>query len=142
MSLGETIRNVRKSKGFSIMKVKELTGLSKSTISDLENDKSSPTADTLQKIAIALEVSVEDFFKEEPVAKNELTIPQDYIDKYKVTTRDKKQYEEEIKKANEAFFMNDELSDEAKKEMLDLMSELFWKAKALNKEKRKSSKDK
>lgn len=137
MSLGETIRNFRKSKGFSIMKVKELTGLSKSTISDLENDKSSPTADTLQKIAIALGVSVEDFFKDEPVIKNEIPIPEDYIDKYKITTRDKKQYEEEMKKANEAFFLNDELSDEAKKEMLDLMAQLFWEAKALNKRKPK-----
>jgi len=72
MSLGETIRNVRKSKGFSIMKIKELTGLSKSTISDLENDKSSPTADTLQKIATALGVPVEDFFKEyEPIISKE-----------------------------------------------------------------------
>jgi transcriptional regulator with XRE-family HTH domain len=64
MSLGQTIRNIRNSKGFSIMKIKELTGLSKSTISDLENDKSSPTADTLQKLATALEVPVEEFFKE------------------------------------------------------------------------------
>ncbi|MEG0772873.1 helix-turn-helix transcriptional regulator [Clostridium sp.] len=64
MSLGQTIKNIRNSKGFSIMKVKELTGLSKSTISDLENDKSSPTADTLQKLATALEVPVEEFFKE------------------------------------------------------------------------------
>lgn len=29
--------------------------------------------------------------------------------------------------------MNDELNDESKKEMLDLMSELFWEAKTMNK---------
>jgi transcriptional regulator with XRE-family HTH domain len=139
MSLGETIRNIRKSKGYSIMKVKELTGLSKSTISDLENDKSSPTADTLQKIAIALNVSVDEFFKEdsELTKESEIILPKEYTDKYKVTSRDKKQYEEEMKKANEAFFLNDDLSEDAKKEMLDLMSELFWKAKAMNKRKPK-----
>jgi transcriptional regulator with XRE-family HTH domain len=44
------------------MQIRELTGLSKSTISDLENDKSSPTAETLQKIAAALGVKVDEFF--------------------------------------------------------------------------------
>ena len=34
--------------GENIKKIRELTGLSKSTISDLENDKSSPTVETLQ----------------------------------------------------------------------------------------------
>lgn len=62
MTLGETIRSIRKAKGFSILQIKELTGLSKSTISELENDKSSPTAETLQKIADALRVKVSDFF--------------------------------------------------------------------------------
>lgn len=64
MSLGENIKNIRKSKGLSIMNVRELTGLSKSTISDLENDKSSPTAETLQKIADAFKIPVSDFFKD------------------------------------------------------------------------------
>lgn len=62
MSLGENVKNIRKAKGFSIMQIRELTGLSKSTISDLENDKSSPTAETLQKIAAALGVKVDEFF--------------------------------------------------------------------------------
>jgi len=65
MSLGENIRNIRKSKGLSIMKLRELTGLSKSTISDLENSKSSPTAETLQKIADALGVNIEELFKDD-----------------------------------------------------------------------------
>lgn len=69
MTLGENIRKLRLEKGFSIMKIRELTGLSKSTISDLENDKSSPTVETLQKIAEALGVSVEDFFKSKPVTE-------------------------------------------------------------------------
>lgn len=62
MSIGRNVRRIRKEKGFSIMDLKEKTGLSKSTISDLENDKSSPTIDTLQKIADALGVDVRDFF--------------------------------------------------------------------------------
>lgn len=72
MNLGENIRKIRLEKGYSIMKIRELTGLSKSTISDLENDKSSPTVETLQKIADALGVSVEDFFKSKPVSDETL----------------------------------------------------------------------
>jgi transcriptional regulator with XRE-family HTH domain len=67
MSLGENIRNIRKNKGYSIMKIRELTGLSKSTISEIENDKSSPTSDTLEKIANALGVNISDFFDNNPI---------------------------------------------------------------------------
>ncbi len=67
MSLGENIKNIRKSKGFSIMKIRELTGLSKSTISEIENDKSSPTSDTLEKIANALNVNISNFFDNNPI---------------------------------------------------------------------------
>lgn len=140
MSIGKNIRNIRKSKKMTIRDLVELSNVGKSTISDIENDNVSPTASTLEKLANALGVSVNEFFNAEK-DKKDIDIPQEYSDKYKVTSRDKKQYEEEMKKANEAFFMNDELSEEAKKEMLDLMSELFWKAKSLNKEKRKNSKD-
>lgn len=62
MSLGDNIRRIRKSRNLSILKLKELTGLSKSTISDIENEKSNPTSDTLLKLSKALDVSVNDFF--------------------------------------------------------------------------------
>lgn len=42
---------------------------------------------------------------------------------------------DEMKKATETFFTNDEFDENAKKEMLDLMSELFWKSKTMNKSK-------
>lgn len=72
-TIGQNIKNIRKSKGFSMDKIKEITGLSKSTISDLENDKSSPTVETLEKIANALEVPIETFFR-----LNQLTEEKNY----------------------------------------------------------------
>lgn len=71
-----------------------------------------------------------------PENNSKINVPEEYSSQYKVTSRDKKQYLEEMKKANEAFFMDDEFNEEAKKEMLDLMSELFWEAKAMNKRKK------
>lgn len=72
MSIGEKVRKIRKEKGLSIMDLKEKTGLSKSTISDLENDKSSPTIDTLQKIANALSVDIKEFFEKKLENQTEL----------------------------------------------------------------------
>lgn len=146
MTLGTRIRSLRKEKGLSILNLKNITGLSKSTISEIENDKSSPTAETLSKIATGLGVTVDEFFKSEPTTeeKNDrvcesqepYNIPTEYTDKYKVTKRDKEQYKEYIKSEAQAFFMNDEFDEEDKKEILDIMNEIFWEAKALNKRKR------
>lgn len=74
MSLGQNIRTLRKSKGYSILKLKELTGLSKSTISDIENDKSSPSVSTLQKIANALEVTVNELLTTEEKLERTLNV--------------------------------------------------------------------
>lgn len=59
MGIGTTIRNLRKEKNISLRKLAELTKLSKSTISDIENCKSkNPTMETLEKIATALNIDV------------------------------------------------------------------------------------
>jgi transcriptional regulator with XRE-family HTH domain len=160
MTLGTRIRSIRKEKGLSILDLKNITGLSKSTISEIENDKSSPTAETLSKIATGLGVTVDEFFKPDPIANERskksnnaynnkveetnvaydienINVPNEYSSKYKVTSRDKEQYKEFIKKETQAFFMNDEFDEEDKKEILDVMNEIFWEAKALNKRKHK-----
>ncbi|ENJ9655871.1 helix-turn-helix transcriptional regulator [Clostridium botulinum] len=142
MNVSNKLRNLRNENNLTLKELSAKSGISVSFISDIENRRRNPSIETLKTLADALGVSVNDFFDDTNEAtKKDINIPQEYSDKYKVTSRDKKQYEEEMKKANEAFFMNDELSEDAKKEMLDLMSELFWKAKSLNKEKRKNSKD-
>lgn len=64
MNLGNRIRVLRKEKKCSIMNINQLTGLSKSTISQIENGQSSPTVQTLEKIAKALDVTIGMFFKE------------------------------------------------------------------------------
>lgn len=138
--LGDNIRKIRKSKKISINNLAKQAEVSLGYLSDLENNKfTNPTLDKLNKLADALGVSVNEFFDgDETTYEEKINIPKEYTNKYKVTSRDKKQYTEEMKKANEAFFMNDELSEDAKKEMLDTMAELFWKAKSIKKENRKS----
>lgn len=129
------------SKKWSRYKLCKEASIAQSTLSDiLSGESKNPNTKTLQKIADALEVSMSTFFDgdDAPVESTEVNIPEDYLEKYTVTSRDKKQYIDHMKKATEAFFMNDEFDEEDKKEILDTMSELFWRAKEKNKRKPKS----
>ncbi len=63
MTLGEKIRLLRNERKVSIRKLSDLTGLSKSTLSDIENNKSKkPTVDTIQRIAQVLEIPISELF--------------------------------------------------------------------------------
>lgn len=61
----ENIRGFRNIKGLSMDQVREMTGLSKSTISDSENPNGNPTEKTLEKLAEVYGVNVTDFYKDE-----------------------------------------------------------------------------
>ncbi len=65
MTIGDKIRLLRTEKKISIRKMAEITGLSKSTLSDIENNKSKkPTVDTIGRIAKALGVPISELFDE------------------------------------------------------------------------------
>ena len=51
MNVGEKIKRVRTNKGLSQQDFAEATGLSRTYISDLENNRKSPSVKTLEKIA-------------------------------------------------------------------------------------------
>lgn len=134
----DNVEKLMCAKGWTKYRLAKESGLGQSTVHEiLSGKKKTPSATTLQKLATALCVTVDAFF-DECIIENEHEIngAEDFSSKYKITSKDKKQYLEEIKKVNEAFFMDDEFNEEAKKEMLDLMSELFWEAKAMNKRKK------
>ena len=56
------IKEVRKAKKISVRELAELTGMSKTYISDVENNHKSPTLYTLCHIAVALNVRPENLF--------------------------------------------------------------------------------
>ncbi|GEQ18061.1 helix-turn-helix domain-containing protein [Clostridium butyricum] len=144
MLLQDRLKELRTGKGLLQKDIAKLLSITASAYGYYEQGKRVPDSDTIKKLAEFYNVSLDYLIgnsdikesADKIIEKETLNIPKEYKDKYKVTSRDKKQYLEEMKKANEAFFMNDELNEEAKKEMLDLMSELFWEAKSLNKRKK------
>lgn len=56
---------VRNSKGLSLVKLAEKTGISKSALNNIENSKVSPKLEQLEQIAIALESRITDLFDSE-----------------------------------------------------------------------------
>lgn len=58
MDIGERIRQIRKEKDMSIIDLANLTDLSKSTISEIENGKKKPAFETLKKLSFALNIPI------------------------------------------------------------------------------------
>ncbi|GAC1479746.1 MAG: cupin domain-containing protein [Candidatus Dormibacteria bacterium] len=61
-SLGNAIRRTREGRGRSLKVLAEATGLTQSFLSQVENDRTSPSVASLRKIADALETSIATFF--------------------------------------------------------------------------------
>ena len=64
MKMGEKIKNLRKQKNISLRELAQITGLSKTTLSDLEKDAKNPSLETLEKIAVAFEMTPAELLKE------------------------------------------------------------------------------
>ncbi|PIR96542.1 MAG: DNA-binding protein [Candidatus Doudnabacteria bacterium CG10_big_fil_rev_8_21_14_0_10_42_18] len=63
-TIGKNIKRLRQEKGLSQDKLSKLADLSLNTVVKIELDESpNPTIETIQKIAKALEVSVDDLLK-------------------------------------------------------------------------------
>jgi transcriptional regulator with XRE-family HTH domain len=60
--IGQKLKNLRKSRGFSIRLLAEKAGVSPNTISLIESNSTSPTVATLQTIANTLEIPLAAFF--------------------------------------------------------------------------------
>ncbi|MDN4090875.1 helix-turn-helix domain-containing protein [Paenibacillus polymyxa] len=60
--LGKRLRNLRKSKGLTLDKVRDQSGLSRTTLSLWENNKMAPSMEKLQIWATAVGIDVLDIF--------------------------------------------------------------------------------
>lgn len=68
MELGEKIRFLRKEKKMTLKNLSEITNISVSFLSDIENGRSMPSVDSLSLITRALGVTVSYVLSEEPAA--------------------------------------------------------------------------
>lgn len=54
---------IRTAKGYSLRELEELSGVSKTTINNIENGKANPTIENLRLLAAALEVELFDLLE-------------------------------------------------------------------------------
>ncbi len=62
MDLGARVRDLRKSRDWTLERAAKQAGLARSSLSKIENGQMSPTYDALKKLAIGLEISVPQLF--------------------------------------------------------------------------------
>lgn len=62
LNLGERVRELRKSRGWTLEQAASQAGLARSTLSKIENGQMSPAYDALKKLAVGLEISVPQLF--------------------------------------------------------------------------------
>ena len=60
--IGETVRNLRKEANLTLKQMARRTGLSVSLLSQIERAESSASISSLYKIAVALDVKIQDLF--------------------------------------------------------------------------------
>lgn len=134
--LKDRLKELRNKKGMSQRELANFLQLSPSAIAMYETGQREPDSETLKKIADFFNVSIDYLLGRTDLPNAH--IPDDYTQKYKVTKRDLKQYEDFIRRAG-AFFMDDQVAEEDKEKLFRDISEIFWKAKELNKRKRKKA---
>ncbi len=75
--VGQRLRELRTSRGYSLRALAERSGLNVNTLSLVENGKSSPSVSTLQQLALALDVPISTFFESEPLEQRVVFTPFD-----------------------------------------------------------------
>ena len=65
MEIGERLRNIRTSKGLSIYKLAQETGISQNHISDLELGRRKPSVETLKRLIVPLGITLSELFNED-----------------------------------------------------------------------------
>ena len=56
------IWHARNNKKLTLKQLQDLTGISKTTLNDIENGKNSPTLDQLEKVAKAMNMRISDLY--------------------------------------------------------------------------------
>ena len=62
LDLGSRVRDLRKSRGWTLEQAAKQAGLARSTLSKIENGQMSPTYEALKKLAVGLAISVPQLF--------------------------------------------------------------------------------
>lgn len=133
--LSIVLKQLRESRGLTIMKLAELTGLANGTIGDIETGKSNGSKKSLSKIAEALKLTIEErgvldsaFLGRDVIGSEDPRVNQ-------LNKKERMQFED-LMKENALFFNDENISEEDKEKLFDALQEAFFTVKVLNKRKK------
>lgn len=72
LSIGDRIRQIRRQRGLTQDQVAEAAGIDSKSLSRIECNRFNPAIDTLQNLAVALNVEIQDFFLNDPSSPRQL----------------------------------------------------------------------
>lgn len=137
------VKKLRESRNLTIMQLAEKASLGNGTIGDIESGRSKGSRKSLNKIAEALDLTIEERNRlDNAFMGRDITSMSDSRVE-NLSKRDKSQYDRTIDEAS-LFFNDENVSEEDKQKLLMAMNELFFMSKQMNKEKysKKPNKDK
>ncbi len=105
MSIGESIRNLRRKAGFTQKQLAEKVGVNEVTIRSYEAEKYNPKMNTLAKLCVALDCKITDLIDEDS---------QKYYRMFDYTEEDEKRLKEEAARKAPKFTAYDENGNEIK----------------------------
>jgi len=133
--LSIVLKQLRESRGLTIMKLAELTGLANGTIGDMETGKSNGSKKSLSKIAEALKLTIEErgildsaFLGRDVIGSEDPRVNQ-------LNKKERMQFED-LMKENALFFNDENISEEDKEKLFDALQDAFFTVKVLNKRKK------
>lgn len=124
MELKVVLKKLRESRNLTIKQLADKSGVGNGTIGDIERGNNGARPSTLEKLALALELSKNE--KEELFSS---TLPENI---QKLNKRERKQYDDFLNDAT-LYFKDEKISEDDKKKVLDTLTELFFEAKQLRK---------
>lgn len=128
MSLGERIKNIRKSRGLTQGQLSAKANISRSYLADVERDRYNPSVDTLTTIATALNVSPSMLLNSEPEQNTDSMSVPDWA-----TAKDKRDFKKMLEEDSPVLFDGVPIEGEARQRVMDILTGLFWEAKEKNK---------
>lgn len=135
IKIPDILKELRKLKDVKQEDVAKAIGISKSGYGYYEQGRSMPDPEMLLKLAEYFNVSVDYLLGNSDIKEPQnMDIPQEYTDKYKVTKRDLKQHDDVLEHV-QAFMMDDKADDEDKEKLVATINKLYWDSKTKNKKK-------
>lgn len=134
MSIGQNLKKLRKERKLSQKELAEIAGITERTIYNYEKEKQVPKPRVINKLAVALNVTTDSLVNGTPVnapITNSAIIPHHEYDMFELS---------ELLEKTTALFAGGSISDEAKDEFFESLTQAYFIAKKKSRFKNQTTK--